>query len=193
MSNIFEHCNFVTDEECDFLLKCAKESTPVNTNNQYFDDMVIYPQGMQSLEGVELMDDITTRMLETTCKNFEITQPMYRDAMILGVWVEGKYMAPHQDNQNLPGQEEYSTPWREYTAILYLNDDYEGGELLLPDKELRIKPKKAQLCAIEAGERHGVAAIKKGVRYTLITWFTSKEEKSHALNQSIEYCRMMLN
>jgi hypothetical protein len=59
----------------------------------------------------------------------------------------------------------------EYNFIIYLNDDYEGGELFLPDYGIKIKPIKG-LSVLFNGKniKHGVTKIKKSNRYGLILW-----------------------
>ena len=188
MDGIFQYFNFATDKECEFLTKSAKEGTLGSTPNSYWDNMVLNPEDMPSLEAVDLMNNISLRQLEQLSKDFKITTPVYRDTMIIGVWEKGKYLAPHRDNQYLRGQEEIATPWRHYTATTYLNDDYEGGKIDLPDQNKQIKPKKGQVILFQAGEPHGVTKIRKGVRYTMLTWFTHVKEYD-GVDARVEYCR----
>ncbi len=82
------------------------------------------------------------------------------------IWNEGKSMEPHDD---ICGD---GFPERQYTAIIYLNDDYVGGELVIPANNQKIKPKKGMVVFFEGGRiLHGVNEVKKGVRYTIPMWF----------------------
>jgi len=58
---------------------------------------------------------------------------------------------------------------KHYTTMLYLNEDFEGGEIYFPQYgDFDIKPKPGML-VIFSGDfhhLHGVREIKKGVRYT---------------------------
>ena len=58
-----------------------------------------------------------------------------------------------------------------YTSIIYLNDDFKGGETVVEKK--KIKPKQG-LMVLFAGDKmtHGVNKIKKGTRYTIPCWYT---------------------
>ena len=63
---------------------------------------------------------------------------------------------------------------RKYSAILMLNNDYEGGELCfkLEDKELKITNKPGHLIVWPSSFMfpHKVQPIKKGVRYSIVSW-----------------------
>ena len=54
------------------------------------------------------------------------------------------------------------------SAVAYLNDDYEGGELYFPNQGVQFKPKKgaAYFFPGDMNYIHGVTEIKSGIRYT---------------------------
>ena len=139
------------------------------------------------------MDEVTQDLVEVTMLEYNIECPLYRDAMILGKWEVGKNLPVHTDNQDLPGQEDISTPWREYTGLVYLNDSYEGGKLTLPEVGLNIQPTKGMAIIIEASEPHGVTRIEAGTRYTAVTWMTRKEEYGEGFRASINECYRRLD
>lgn len=58
-------------------------------------------------------------------------------------------------------------------SLLYLNDDYEGGELYFPNQGFEISPKKNSLYIFEGGgdHRHGVKKILGGNRYVLVAFW----------------------
>ena len=53
-------------------------------------------------------------------------------------------------------------------TLVYLNDDYEGGELYFPNQEIQFKPKAgaAYFFPGDMNYVHGVTEIKSGIRYT---------------------------
>jgi predicted 2-oxoglutarate/Fe(II)-dependent dioxygenase YbiX len=72
-------------------------------------------------------------------------------------------------------------PERQIVAILYLNDDYEGGELYFPTltgndddagKPLRLKPKAGEVVIFGGDDRylHGVDEVTVGERYCVTLW-----------------------
>ncbi|XP_053349742.1 prolyl 3-hydroxylase 3 [Clarias gariepinus] len=73
---------------------------------------------------------------------------------------------------------------RDLSAILYLNDDFEGGELFFTDRDAktikaRVKPSCGRLVGFTSGpvNPHGVTAVTAGRRCALALWFTT--EKRH--------------
>jgi predicted 2-oxoglutarate/Fe(II)-dependent dioxygenase YbiX len=66
---------------------------------------------------------------------------------------------------------------RDVTVLLYLNDDYEGGELELPDWGCKFKPKAGTLIAFPSyiEFRHRVHPVTKGERYTLVSWINTED------------------
>lgn len=63
----------------------------------------------------------------------------------------------------------------EYTAIIYLNDNYDGGNLYFPEYNLEINHTPGQLVYFPAGAEyaHGVSMVKNHARWNLITHLTS--------------------
>ena len=72
-------------------------------------------------------------------------------------------MPPHYDS--LPGLKiGVDTP---HGMVLYLNDDYKGGEIYYPNLEIAIKPEAGSLVMHPGTEEyfHGVATVVSGIRY----------------------------
>lgn len=63
----------------------------------------------------------------------------------------------------------------EYTAIIYLNDNYEGGNLYFPDYEIEVEHTPGQLVYFPSNAEyaHGVSEVKKNIRWNLVTHLTS--------------------
>jgi hypothetical protein len=54
-----------------------------------------------------------------------------------------------------------------FVAMLYVNDDYDGGELSLPNRKYKYKPKAGDLAYYKMNEMHGVCETTNGLRYTI--------------------------
>lgn len=74
-------------------------------------------------------------------------------------WTAGTSQKEHTDNSN------------DFTAIIYLNDDYEGGELNFPSLELSIKPIKGSLIIWPGNITHSISPVVSGTRYTMPIFF----------------------
>ena len=82
------------------------------------------------------------------------------DACQIVKWPAGSFMEPHIDK-----------PGDVFAAIVYLNDDYNGGETCFED--IKIIPETGKLVIFSSTELlHWVNTIKKANRYTLSLWFS---------------------
>jgi len=76
----------------------------------------------------------------------------------LVIWPKGSKMGRHFDLND------------KYSTIVYLNDDFEGGETII--EGLKFKPKAGSLLLFSNGTKiHEVKEIINGERYTLATWY----------------------
>lgn len=67
-----------------------------------------------------------------------------------------------------------STKPNDIATLIYLNSDYDGGEIYFPAYNISIKPNSGDLiCFPDTPDFvHGVKPITKGTRYTSPRWFT---------------------
>jgi len=73
---------------------------------------------------------------------------------------------------------------RHISAILYLNDDYVGGELYFKNFDLTIKPKQGMLLLFPSNYayQHQALQVMEGTKYALVTWLhdrPNQEVKTH--------------
>lgn len=93
-------------------------------------------------------------------------------------WDVGGFAAPHSDNSDHDGNPN-AFEINKYVGILYLNDDYDGGELYFCDKNdsmkpyLSFKPNAYSYYVFPGGVEniHGVSEITKGTRYTMVSFW----------------------
>lgn len=93
-------------------------------------------------------------------------------------WNVGGFANPHSDNSDYDGNPN-AFEINKYVGILYLNDDYEGGELYFCDKNknmepyLSFKPNALSYYVFPGGVEniHGVSKITKGTRYTMVSFW----------------------
>ena len=67
-----------------------------------------------------------------------------------------------------------------YATVLYINDNFKGGELFFPDHDIIIEPKAGSLCVFDGSKnlKHGVKTVTKGTRYSipLFVWDNTKDD-----------------
>lgn len=65
----------------------------------------------------------------------------------------------------------------EYGVVIYLNDNFVGGELHYPDRDLTIKPEKGMLVYHSGDVLHEVLKVTSGDRYTLTSFIRSRQKR----------------
>ena len=64
---------------------------------------------------------------------------------------------------------------RDLSFIFYLNDGYEGGDLIMPDLGIRIRPERGMMVSFPSNRfyKHGVEPVTNGHRYSMVCWVTT--------------------
>uniref|UniRef100_A0A8C9NE46 procollagen-proline 3-dioxygenase n=1 Tax=Serinus canaria TaxID=9135 RepID=A0A8C9NE46_SERCA len=104
----------------------------------------------------------------------------------------------HADNCLLDpeGQECWKEPpayvYRDYSAILYLNDDFQGGGLFFTEMDTvtvtaEVHPKCGRLVAFSSGKEnpHGVWAVRRGRRCAIALWYTHSAEHAEQVKERV--------
>jgi len=112
----------------------------------------------------------------------------------------GGHYKPHIDGEGLWTNPDKSVVWkksvdRDLSVVLYLNDDFEGGEFVFPDLHIHIKPKPGMLIAFPSTHhyKHGVMPVTKGTRYAIVNWMrikgvpTVEDQEKEFLNKYKDY------
>lgn len=86
----------------------------------------------------------------------------------------GGYYAPHSDADMY---DEPTRLWkrivdRDLSLLIYLDDDFKGGELIFPNFNYRLRPRAGMLVAFPSDSRyfHGAMPVTEGVRHALVSW-----------------------
>jgi hypothetical protein len=107
-------------------------------------------------------------------QRFKDDRKLYADLMHFVQWKIGDSMPPHQDQMD-------TVMHRVYSSIIYLNDDYEGGEIRFTKLNKTIKPKAGSIVFLRADEchTHEVLPVKSGkTRLTIPSFYTHDISKA---------------
>ncbi|KAK3713150.1 hypothetical protein QZH41_010042 [Actinostola sp. cb2023] len=105
-------------------------------------------------------------------EKLELSHPIHSDNCLL-----------HRDGPGTCPKRSPAYTWRDYSAILYLNKDFVGGEFIFAHRnetiQAAVKPRCGRLVGFSAGieNLHGVLGIKSGRRCAVALWFTMREKK----------------
>jgi hypothetical protein len=127
----------------------------------------------QRPDAAALMRDIQRRITEQLGRFYELTLPLYTDSVHLIRLVEGLWLDPHAARAHADGSP-HPTEHRDFASIIYLNDDYAGGEVYFPRLDLVVKPAAGMLLAFTGGwhHEHAVTEVTHGDQLTLAAFHT---------------------
>ncbi len=143
---IIRQDNFLSKIECDNFIKIIESSDKVQKLDSDGRYLLTYK------------DDQILFKLASLYKVYNFT-PMNIDNMEINRWPSGTEQKPHYDKND------------KFAFVVFLNEDFSGGETVVDDIILR--PKIGRLILFNngiTGFKHQVKKI-EGVRYTLIGWF----------------------
>jgi Rps23 Pro-64 3,4-dihydroxylase Tpa1-like proline 4-hydroxylase len=172
-NKIFVIENFITAEECSVLLSNFNEAT--------FDIPDPHIKSGYSISGEEAVkyyysnsDDIEHRIFKKiglVLSNFYNNEIEIK-SMFHSLMLPGSKNPLHWDNYVDDGEEDIST-------LLYLNDDFEGGNLSFPDQNIKIKPEPGMLVFFRGSEdlTHEVETVESGHREALVGFCWPKSKR----------------
>jgi len=143
--------NFLTNEECLSLLKEADNSDDWKIQNENTGIFILKSKNHK------LMVDIHHRVAELFDKKYH-TQ-MIR---MIHKTNQDSFWEEHSDNSG--GREIV------YGVVIYLNDNFDGGELVYPESQTSIKPEAGMLVYHPGDQKHKVSKVISGNRYTLTSF-----------------------
>ena len=143
---IIRYDDFISPQECQELINIFNQSRPRWYRNTF----------VLSYDSPKILKKLNHYF---NFHNFEEMNHLQGSNMEIVLWPTHSWMGPHQDAGD------------HLSFIIYLNDDFEGGETIVDG--LEIKPKVGRLMIFSNGfYLHEVKKITKGKRYTLIAWYS---------------------
>jgi hypothetical protein len=134
--------NFLLKEECDkYINVFNKEKDKIKQHRDTF---------TLKIKDVALLNKLKLE--------FNIDKLLTPDNLEIVMWPKNSFMDLHYDNKDT------------LAFIIYLNEDYIGGETIVDKK--KIEPKTGRVVIFSNGRlEHSVNKIEEGIRYTLIGWY----------------------
>jgi len=184
---IFE--NYIDKETTQALVEYANKCNGqrlmvIDNKNSTPDNIVKVEDERRITERVELgewrkrINDLVRKIyvdLADKCFNRELDWFESPDLMR---YHEGGFYIKHADSQNM---EPETRRWkkvidRDISMLIYLNGDFEGGELSFYKLNYQLKPKAGSVVLFPSDHRflHQAETVKKGVRYAIVSWASVK-------------------
>ena len=173
---IIELSNILSKEDCEEIIRFYEDNPQLRTKNdaqERFNNCSMSTNGL----GLRKITALTTRLIIKAAK-FYHAEEMYLDYQSITKWERGQDMVFHADNVTEKKEPHWYCHWRDYSSILYLNDNYEGGETVFKFQKQIQTPVQGTAILFPAsyGYTHGVKKVESGERYTIASWFTMDED-----------------
>jgi len=160
--------NFLSDGQIKYLMDNVNENRRVSFESQKDDSgnainwMHIYP-GIE--DKFKIRDRVRVEIVNAY--GFDAIRPK-EPHLSVAKWETGTKLNLHVDDLGYVTDNHIPT-------LIYLNDDYEGGEISFATHNVTIKPKVGDLLIFPGNMHyaHEVKEVLSGTRYTLPIWFTT--------------------
>ena len=168
--------NYASDEDINNAINLFNNSKTYKFKNNPLVKIIPLREGEK--EATALIKKYSNKLLLE-----QPVSPLFISEGFLSHWETGAFAGVHIDNHG-PRNRDDMYGVVNYTALIYLNDDYEGGEIYFPNLNFEYKPKRGDAisfpCDLE-DSAHGVKEVTKGNRYTIAIWYCLEKEKSNPL------------
>lgn len=163
-NNLLVIKNFAPHETCEKYLEYFNDKISQTEKNREKTNL----DSLRSLKEqikIELLDFL--KVSELYCSYFSFHKLL-----------EGMRVSPHSDSMDIDGKE--GAKDREFATLLYLNDDFEGGELYFPEHGVEYSPEKGSLVLFSGGKNnlHGVKTVLNKDRNAIIGFWGKGEPQS---------------
>jgi hypothetical protein len=156
----------------------AKINVPVTQEKTYSDirtnSYILLTQHINDDERVLNLNNVFNELLQQVIPGyidiFDISEKLYvNESINLLRYQTGQEFKSHYDGSTISK--------RAVSPILYINDDYTGGEIEFTNFNIKIKPKAGTLMVFPANYAytHIAHPVKTGTKYALVTWLHDRE------------------
>ena len=170
--------NVIPDELCDDIISYTIESkklspstysthdsTSPKSSQRVFMDDVWFRDGEDKY--YEEMKEHTLNVLSNYQKIHKVVCKRYTDFRI-NRYSSGGFMSEHIDNIHHSHGQQYGYP--HLSVLLFLNEDYKGGEFVVADNEYKTSKGSAIIFPSNFMFPHKVNNIEYGTRWSVISW-----------------------
>jgi len=125
----------------------------------------------QHLEIKDILKKLYEKFVSTSKDFYKIEEDIYPYAIWMAVLGPTCSLVPHQDNHK-------DAEYINLSGVIYLNDNYRGGELHFTVLNHTHIPKAGSLIIFPSNYVHEIKEVVSGYRYALPVWATKNKEKS---------------
>jgi hypothetical protein len=175
-------CNFLIENLEQYCFESDQKNTKGYLNSQYHS--YLEEIGMMNSDKMHNVAVDLSRSL--FFKVQDVISNLYKEKHILkqtffNFMSQGAENPEHIDNYKLNDRGEWverRSYGKDKTGIIYLNDDYLGGEIVFSKQDLFLKPTPGDLLIFEGDytKPHLIKPVLSGKRFNILTWHEPKTE-----------------
>jgi 2OG-Fe(II) oxygenase superfamily len=183
ISRILVSENTLSLKECTFIIDLYDRYSELSPRRDYSRRPLLHYYTIRDVdsESASWLYGVSLRCKERIEGDLR-TPELFVEALFVACLLSGDSHIAHADNERrkhgrwVPNH----TPQRDYTGLVYLNDNFTGGELVFPDRDVVIIPKPGLLVGFPSNHKfvHAVPKVLSGKRYSLLVWFTVNAAKA---------------
>jgi predicted 2-oxoglutarate/Fe(II)-dependent dioxygenase YbiX len=178
---IFQADDALDDSTCERLCSIYDRHSRLARINDYSGFPVLHWWDFENAPEIyDMLRVLMSRTRDRVVKFLPDFAPVYPETLFLAYLGTGGCHPKHADNSEEDEDGHWGpnhTPHRDVSALYYLNDDFEGGEIVFEQHGLAIKPHRGLLVVFPSDRHHvhEVLPVTAGKRYSVQMWFTKQE------------------
>jgi len=170
--NIIVINNFLSEEIVDILHNFIKEKNEKITNDfSYLTKKMFKDENSEVFKIFSDLEKKIPKYINEYLKKFNIQveeKPLFN--MTFASRITNTKMEEHFDY--MPAEASNGNPLAHMTSLIYINDDYNGGELFFPTQHLTYKPELGSLVIFPSNYLHGVLECFGNSRHSVLACYT---------------------
>jgi len=159
--------NFITKEEADYIIDLYENLD----ESEIYEDLNKNRKITVNPNNNEFKK--TINKVYEKAKEIFSDRELYVTEFMISSYKPGYSMGVHSD---IIGKEHFSV-----SAVLYLNSEFTGGDIVFPVVDKKHAPKLGDLALFDSKSKennHGVEVVTSGIRYVMPIWITSDRNKA---------------
>lgn len=201
--------NFISKDACDFIVKNFEDTLKQTPNFEIYggpnqgvetawyignnNPIYSYSQDHEKNIAVDLLSSICNSISRTMSQHYGVE--LDPRSVFYSKMSAGAKLNEHYDNYEPDGTEFIPSNHNneiinklgfepDFSGLLYLNDEYGGGEIVFPNQDLVLKPKPGTLIFFTGSMDfpHSVNEVLSGNRYNLVSFFWPTEYRKKYFN-----------
>jgi predicted 2-oxoglutarate/Fe(II)-dependent dioxygenase YbiX len=173
---------YLSPEKCDEFTAMMKKSKEDGRLSAWGDALVL---NQPNMDARKFTTEHVAELMQLCKETYGYDKTLYKEQAYFFLWPVGAEHQPHFDNNFLAFEQQGISPELHpdspeiiFSSILYLNDDWEGGEIYFPKLNKTIRPEKGDLVYFPSDSivsEHGVKKIDVTDRITFAAWLQRED------------------